>query len=69
MYHTIRTPQDYYDRSLEARAALLGCEVAQLCKTMVFENTKGSTADCSDRLNSRYYAVVIQYVLQRSAST
>ena len=65
-------PADYYARSLEERAALLGARSTELlCKTIVFENVAYKAAhnlpglqcptEWADRSNSRYYCVVVQY--------
>lgn len=35
--------------------------IHQLCKTIILENTRGTTTDCSNKLNSRFYAVIVQY--------
>jgi len=64
-------PSDYYERSLGARAQLLGCKEHQLCKAMVMVNTafqlaKGQTDECDPR-NSRYYIVVVQYCAKFNA--
>ena len=59
-------PSDYYDRPLTARAALLGGREAQLCKTMLMENTAwtphaaGNDCPDNDPRNSRYYLVLVQ---------
>lgn len=56
----ISDPKAYYSaESLEARLPMLGAQsVDQLCKTIVMENTKHTGEE--DRLNSRYYLVVLQ---------
>lgn len=62
MFNVFRIPNPaayYAAESLEERLPMLGAEsVAQLCKTIVMENTK--LAGEEDRLNSRYYLVVLQ---------
>ncbi|CDJ53965.1 YbaK / prolyl-tRNA synthetases associated domain containing protein, putative [Eimeria brunetti] len=54
-------PKAYYSVSdLSERLEMLGAaSVNQLCKTIVVENTKQTGPE--DRLNSRYYLVVLQY--------
>lgn len=53
-----RVPADYYDRSLEERRVLLGAaSTAQLCKTIVLENTAWQEGD-----DGHYVAVVLQYI-------
>lgn len=55
-------PDDYYERSLEERAAMLGSRgVDQLCKTIIFENTVCDSDSCEDISYSKYYCVVVQY--------
>ena len=58
----ITVQSDYYDLTLEQRAALLHGQVPQLCKSIVFENTACDHFDTSDPTNSRYYCVIIQYI-------
>lgn len=56
-------PPHYYSLDLPSRAKILqASSVDQLCKAMLMEN-RSSTAplDCSDRTNSKYYLVVVQY--------
>lgn len=43
------------------RDFLGAASIHQLCKTIVLENTHGNTSDCSNKLNSRFYAVIVQY--------
>ncbi|KAJ0962021.1 hypothetical protein J5N97_029849 [Dioscorea zingiberensis] len=65
-----RVPFDYYDRPLEARRDVLGApSVEHLCKSIVLVNTQApaSITDCSDRNNSKYYVVVIQYMARLNA--
>jgi hypothetical protein len=42
-------------------------DVSQLCKTIIFENTAATHEDTSDRTNSRYYCVVVQYAARFDA--
>ena len=55
-------PSDYYTYDLEKRRQTLGASNSfQLTKSVLFENIKCDATDCSDRTNSRYYLVVVQY--------
>lgn len=55
-----RVPSDYYSKSLGERRDLLGCtSTAQLCKTIVLENTAWQEGDSKE---ARYVAVVLQYI-------
>lgn len=56
-----KVPQHYYDLTLEERAAILGGNVPQLCKSIIFENTVCSHKNYNDPTDSRFYLVVIQY--------
>lgn len=64
----VRVPADYYEWPLEARAALLACPVAALCKTLVFENVSavGAGAQVGD---ARHVAFVLQYTSRLDVST
>ncbi|KAF8412416.1 hypothetical protein HHK36_000380 [Tetracentron sinense] len=67
-----RVPLDYYDRSLEARREILDApSIDHLCKSIVLVNTQAhaSVTDCSDRNNSKYYIVVVQYTARFNAET
>ncbi|KAK9059197.1 hypothetical protein SSX86_021816 [Deinandra increscens subsp. villosa] len=67
-----RAPSDYYDRSLEARRDILGAaSIHHLCKSIVLVNTQAASdiTDCSDRQNSKYYVVVVQYTARFSAES
>lgn len=58
-----RVPRDYYDHPLAARAAILGCPIDRLCKTIVLENPAGTSTDPRAPLGTvKYIAVIIQYV-------
>ena len=62
-------PPHYYSLTLQERAALVGApSVDHMCKTVIFENSKGTVADCSDAFHSRFYAVVVQYTSEVSMS-
>ncbi|XP_056686950.1 uncharacterized protein [Spinacia oleracea] len=65
-------PSDYYDRSLEARRDLLSApSIHHLCKSIVLVNTQAQShvIDCSNRNNSKYYVVVVQYTARFNAET
>ncbi|ESQ55792.1 hypothetical protein EUTSA_v10026162mg [Eutrema salsugineum] len=65
-----RVASDYYDWSLESRRVVLGASsIDHLCKSIVLVNTQASSnvLDCSDRNNSKYYLVVVQYSARFSA--
>ncbi|KAL7165099.1 hypothetical protein ACSBR2_040890 [Camellia fascicularis] len=65
-------PFDYYDFSVEARRDILGgYSIDHLCKSIVLVNTQApsNVTDCSDRNNSKYYIVVVQYTARFSADT
>ncbi|XP_043716072.1 uncharacterized protein LOC122664358 [Telopea speciosissima] len=65
-----RAPSDYYDRPIEARREILGAaSIHHLCKSIVLVNTQAhaSVTDCSDRNNSKYYLVVVQYTARFNA--
>ncbi|XP_076953137.1 uncharacterized protein LOC143627129 [Bidens hawaiensis] len=67
-----RVPSDYYDWSLEARRDVLAAaSIHHLCKSIVLVNTQAASdiTDCSDRQNSKYYVVVVQYTARFSADT
>ncbi|PHJ24554.1 proline-trna ligase associated domain-containing protein [Cystoisospora suis] len=59
-FDLVRVRPDYYELTLEERRNLLGApSVDHLCKTVVMENTKHTGVN--DKINSKYYMVVIQY--------
>ncbi|XAR54964.1 hypothetical protein NMG60_11030318 [Bertholletia excelsa] len=63
---------DYYDLPLESRRDALGASsIHHLCKSIVLVNTQApsTVTDCSDRNNSKYYVVVVQYTARFSAET
>lgn len=67
-----RVPSDYYDSPLESRRDVLGASsVHHLCKSIVLVNTQApsNVTDCSDRNNSKYYVVVVQYSARFNAET
>ena len=65
----VRTPEDYYSQELSARPAMLGhCRsIANLCKSIVLENTR-APRDATNPLFSRCYLIVIQYIRKFSSS-
>jgi prolyl-tRNA editing enzyme YbaK/EbsC (Cys-tRNA(Pro) deacylase) len=65
-----RVPSNYYERSFEERRDLLGAtSIDHLCKSIVMVNTQAdaSVKDCSDRKNSKYYVIVVQYTARLNA--
>ncbi|KAK6935192.1 YbaK/aminoacyl-tRNA synthetase-associated domain [Dillenia turbinata] len=67
-----RVPSDYYDWPLEARRDVLSApSIHHLCKSIVLVNTQAPSniTDCSDRNNSKYYVVVVQYTARFNAET
>ncbi|XP_009606748.1 uncharacterized protein LOC107803140 isoform X1 [Nicotiana tabacum] len=65
-----RVPSDYYDLPLEARRDIVSASSIQhLCKSIVLVNTQAASniTDCSDRNNSKYYVVVVQYAARFNA--
>ncbi|KAL6348848.1 hypothetical protein AAG906_033504 [Vitis piasezkii] len=67
-----RVPFDYYDWPIEARRDILGApSIHHLCKSIVLVNTQApsNVTDCSDRNNSKYYIVVVQYTARFNAET
>ncbi|CAK9181949.1 unnamed protein product [Ilex paraguariensis] len=67
-----RVPSDYYDSPFEARRDVLGAHsIDHLCKSIVLVNTQAmsTVTDCSERNNSKYYVVVVQYTARFNAET
>ncbi|XP_057420834.1 uncharacterized protein LOC130714878 [Lotus japonicus] len=65
-----RVPSDYYDSPLEVRRdALAAASIHHLCKSIVLVNTQApsNVVDCSDRKNSKYYVVIVQYTARFNA--
>jgi prolyl-tRNA editing enzyme YbaK/EbsC (Cys-tRNA(Pro) deacylase) len=63
-----RVPSDYYSKSLQQRAKLLGApSVHMLCKSMILENTHCINTDNSDPKNARFYCVIMQYTTKLSS--
>mmetsp|Transcript_12494 Transcript_12494/g.24830 ORF Transcript_12494/g.24830 Transcript_12494/m.24830 type:complete len:281 (+) Transcript_12494:90-932(+) len=55
-------PSEYYGWDLEKRRSCLGAHnVEQLCKAMLMENKSHHEGGGDNRLNSRFYLVVVQY--------
>jgi hypothetical protein len=56
---------DYYEKSLATRAAMLKCNVQSLCKSILFENTAWSNDETGskgfDISNSQFYLIIVQY--------
>ncbi|GAV91808.1 LOW QUALITY PROTEIN: YbaK domain-containing protein, partial [Cephalotus follicularis] len=66
-----RVPSDY-DLPLESRRHILNApSVHHLCKSIVLVNTQApsNVVDCTDRNNSKYYVVVVQYTARFNAET
>ncbi len=53
---------NYYEFTLAERASILNCNVPQLCKSIIFENTMCDHNNIDDPTNSRFYCVIIQYI-------
>ncbi|XP_070011521.1 uncharacterized protein [Nicotiana sylvestris] len=73
-----RVPSDYYDWPLESRRDIVSAaSIQHLCKSIVLSsfhvimqvNTQAASniIDCSDRNNSKYYVVVVQYAARFNA--
>ncbi|XP_009795297.1 uncharacterized protein [Nicotiana sylvestris] len=65
-----RVPSDYYDWPLESRRDIVSAaSIQHLCKSIVLVNTQAASniIDCSDRNNSKYYVVVVQYAARFNA--
>ncbi|GAY43518.1 hypothetical protein CUMW_075100 [Citrus unshiu] len=65
-----KVPSDYYDWPLESRRDVLAAaSIHHLCKSIVLVNTQAQSnvVDCSDRNNSKYYVVVVQYTARFNA--
>jgi len=57
-----QVPMDYYSHTLEERREMLQTEsIHQLCKSLILHNSKCTMEDCSDRRNSKFYCVIVQY--------
>lgn len=62
----VKVEADYYEKTLAMRANILKCDVQQLCKSIIFENTawtsdKENENDIKDPTNSQFYLVLVQY--------
>ncbi|KAJ7553399.1 hypothetical protein O6H91_06G096400 [Diphasiastrum complanatum] len=65
-----RVPSNYYSRTYAERRDILGAaSIHHLCKSIVMVNSQvhESVKDCTDRNNSKYYVIVIQYVARLHA--
>ncbi|KAL2926458.1 3-ketodihydrosphingosine reductase TSC10 [Bienertia sinuspersici] len=63
-------PSNYYNLSLELRRDILSApSIHHLCKSIVLVNTQAQShvIDCSNRDNSKYYVVVVQYTARFNA--
>ncbi|KEP60699.1 UNVERIFIED_CONTAM: YbaK/proline-tRNA ligase associated domain-containing protein [Hammondia hammondi] len=59
-YALVRVSPSYYDLTLQERVNLLKSpSTFHLCKTVVMENTRH--VGVNDKLNSKYYLIVVQY--------
>jgi prolyl-tRNA editing enzyme YbaK/EbsC (Cys-tRNA(Pro) deacylase) len=57
-----RCPKDYYSWKLEKRRAVLQADsVHHLCKSIVLVNSKCPHEEFTDRTDSKYYFIIIQY--------
>jgi hypothetical protein len=57
-----RAPSCYYERPIEWRRELLNApSIHYLCKSMVMHNSKCTHEQYTDRRDSKYYLVVVQY--------
>lgn len=60
----IEVEADYYEKTLAMRANILKCDVQQLCKSIIFENTAWTSDNengIKDPTNSQFYLVLVQY--------
>jgi len=58
----VTVPSDYYTRSLSERATLLHApSTSYLCKTLIMHNTQCKHDSFENRLDSKYYAIIVQY--------
>ena len=60
----LRVEADYYEKTLAIRANILKCDVQQLCKSIIFENTawlSDKENGIKDPTNSQFYLVLVQY--------
>jgi hypothetical protein len=62
----VKVDADYYEKTLAMRANILKCDVQQLCKSIIFENTAWTSDDenendIKDPTNSQFYLVLVQY--------
>nr|XP_016488762.1 PREDICTED: uncharacterized protein LOC107808727 isoform X6 [Nicotiana tabacum] len=67
-----RVPSDYYDWPLKSHRDIVSvASIQHLCKSIVLVNTQAASniIDCSDRNNSKYYVVVVQYAARFNAES
>lgn len=60
----VKVEADYYEKTLAIRANILKCDVQQLCKSIIFENTawiSDNENEIKDLTNSQFYLVLVQY--------
>lgn len=62
----VKVEADYYEKTLAMRANILKCDVQQLCKSIIFENTSWTSDnenenEITDPTNSQFYLVLVQY--------
>ena len=64
----VKVEADYYEKTLAMRADILKCDVQQLCKSIIFENTAWTSDnenenenEIKDPTNSQFYLVLVQY--------
>lgn len=63
-FKLVRVSGRYYEKGLDHRAEKVGAaSTAQLCKTVVMENTRAPAhiVDCSNPKLSKYVMVLVQY--------
>ena len=60
-----RVTADYYDQPLERRREQLNCaSTAQLCKSLILENTAFPAGHEETPTFSRFYLLIVQYIAQ-----
>uniref|UniRef100_A0A7S3XJ44 YbaK/aminoacyl-tRNA synthetase-associated domain-containing protein n=1 Tax=Heterosigma akashiwo TaxID=2829 RepID=A0A7S3XJ44_HETAK len=62
-------PENYYECTIAQRSKILRCTIPQMLKTVVVENRACDRDDCTQRDNSRYYAVLVQYATRFNAES
>jgi prolyl-tRNA editing enzyme YbaK/EbsC (Cys-tRNA(Pro) deacylase) len=57
-----KVPTNYYKHTLDGRREILNApSIHHLCKSMIVENSHCVNDDCSNKKNSRFYCIVMQY--------